>query len=265
MLKSARQSAHSAQTPVRSLLVVSDLGVPDCLLFAIEHEFDAVEVIACPDVASACRPFDHPVALLLADSAALRNAGEVVPNFTRLHPLATIAAMVDDERDAARFYAGSPVASELRGILPMNLKLDLWLSIVALMLRGGEYFPAAMLRDGERMKEEHSDIRWALSGAHVRSSALPRPRAGEGADLGILTGRELEVLRHVARGTQNKLIAVELGLSENTVKIHIHNVIRKLGTRNRTEAAAVFLHGMGVVPKNASTVAAVTSEMHGLA
>lgn len=55
-----------------------------------------------------------------------------------------------------------------------------------------------------------------------------------------LTVRELEVLAMVARGHQNKIIAADLGLSEHTVKIHIHNIIRKLGVHNRTEAAAIY-------------------------
>jgi DNA-binding NarL/FixJ family response regulator len=59
-----------------------------------------------------------------------------------------------------------------------------------------------------------------------------------------LTGRELEVLGMVARGHQNKIIAADLGLSEHTVKIHIHNIIRKLGVHNRTEAAATYLQRM---------------------
>ena len=55
-----------------------------------------------------------------------------------------------------------------------------------------------------------------------------------------LTEREREILERVARGNQNKIIAADLGLSEHTVKIHLHNIIRKLGVHNRTEAAAIY-------------------------
>ena len=55
-----------------------------------------------------------------------------------------------------------------------------------------------------------------------------------------LTEREVEILGMVAQGNQNKIIAFNLGLSEHTVKIHIHNVIQKLGVHNRTEAAAQY-------------------------
>lgn len=56
-----------------------------------------------------------------------------------------------------------------------------------------------------------------------------------------LTAREAEVLALVARGRRNKSIASEINVSEHTVKLHIHNLIRKLGVANRTEAANWFL------------------------
>jgi DNA-binding NarL/FixJ family response regulator len=55
-----------------------------------------------------------------------------------------------------------------------------------------------------------------------------------------LTARERQILGMVSHGLQNKLIAAECGLSEHTVKIHLHHIMRKLGVHNRTEAAARF-------------------------
>ena len=55
-----------------------------------------------------------------------------------------------------------------------------------------------------------------------------------------MTARELQILEMVSRGLQNKLIAAEFRLSEHTVKIHLHNIITKLGAHNRTEAAARY-------------------------
>jgi two-component system nitrate/nitrite response regulator NarL len=49
--------------------------------------------------------------------------------------------------------------------------------------------------------------------------------------------RELQVLEILQNGKSNKIIARELGLSEATIKVHIKNVLRKLGASNRTEAA----------------------------
>ncbi len=53
-----------------------------------------------------------------------------------------------------------------------------------------------------------------------------------------LTERELEVLRLLARGRQNKEIAGELTISERTVKFHVSAILAKLGVGNRTEAVS---------------------------
>jgi DNA-binding NarL/FixJ family response regulator len=52
-----------------------------------------------------------------------------------------------------------------------------------------------------------------------------------------LTGRERDVLELIARGRSNKRIALELGISEKTVKTHVGHVLAKLGVSDRTQAA----------------------------
>ena len=54
-----------------------------------------------------------------------------------------------------------------------------------------------------------------------------------------LTRRELDVLRLLARGLQNKEIAIELGITGRTTKFHVGSLLRKLGAGNRTEAVAI--------------------------
>jgi DNA-binding NarL/FixJ family response regulator len=53
-----------------------------------------------------------------------------------------------------------------------------------------------------------------------------------------LTERELEVLRLVTAGQRNREIAAQLGISENTVKFHLKNIVEKLHAQNRAELAA---------------------------
>ena len=59
-----------------------------------------------------------------------------------------------------------------------------------------------------------------------------------GADRLGLTGREFEVLRLVAAGQSNREIAATLVISPKTASVHVSNILAKLGTATRTEAAA---------------------------
>jgi two-component system, NarL family, nitrate/nitrite response regulator NarL len=65
-------------------------------------------------------------------------------------------------------------------------------------------------------------------------SVLDRESAAEQAGE-TLTPREIEIIRMVAQGLRNKVIAERLGISEGTVKVHLHNVYEKLGVDGRLE------------------------------
>ena len=81
--------------------------------------------------------------------------------------------------------------------------------------------------------------------AAARGEAPLDPRAGRAllsargssSPLDGLSEREREVLRLVARGLPNKLIARELSISEKTAKTHLTNVFRTIGVTDRTQAA----------------------------
>jgi DNA-binding NarL/FixJ family response regulator len=54
-----------------------------------------------------------------------------------------------------------------------------------------------------------------------------------------LTGREVDVLRHIAGGNRNRDIAERLFISEETVKVHVKHIMEKLGASDRTQAVAI--------------------------
>ncbi len=72
--------------------------------------------------------------------------------------------------------------------------------------------------------------------------ALMRERSNKnGANAGVLTNRELEILLEMTKGTTDREIAGKLALSATTVKSHTRSIFRKLGVRNRTHAVACML------------------------
>jgi DNA-binding NarL/FixJ family response regulator len=93
-------------------------------------------------------------------------------------------------------------------------------------------------------------IRQAVSGAFYCLGGLGVEQGGaRQEDEAGLSEREVEILRAVSRGLSNRAIARELWLSDQTVKFHLHNIYRKLGVRNRTEAAKyAFERGLVEAP-----------------
>jgi LuxR family transcriptional regulator, regulator of acetate metabolism len=65
---------------------------------------------------------------------------------------------------------------------------------------------------------------------------------------GLLTRRELDVLRLLADGSSNKAIADALVVSPGTVKFHVNSILRKLRAANRAEAVARYLRLLGIPP-----------------
>ncbi|MCC5810936.1 MAG: two-component system response regulator NarL [Ectothiorhodospiraceae bacterium] len=101
-----------------------------------------------------------------------------------------------------------------------------------------------LLKDTEP-EELVSQLRQANDGRLVVSEsltpalarALGRPSKNEKASLANLTAREREILKLIARGKSNKMIAKQLDIAEGTIKVHVRSILKKLGLRSRVEAA----------------------------
>ena len=102
-------------------------------------------------------------------------------------------------------------------ILTSQTGLQMMLSALALVAAGGTFVPKDFL---------------FFEGNSEQPATMKQPRKA-----GQLTARELEVLELVKQGKPNKLIAYQLNLSESTVKVHIRNTMRKMGSTNRTHVA----------------------------
>ena len=100
-----------------------------------------------------------------------------------------------------------------RGYIPKSSTPEIIISALQLVLSGGVYLPMAVL---DTINSSNNKI--------------------SNADGQTLTRRQLEVLKLLAEGLPNKLIARQLNLAENTVRVHISAIFRILDVNNRTEA-----------------------------
>ena len=96
----------------------------------------------------------------------------------------------------------------------------------------------AYLLKGSLRKELLETIRAVHAGQKRLSSEAAAEIAEHAAD-DALTPREIDVLRLIAGGNANKEIAAQLSLTEETVKSHVRNLLRKLGANDRTHAVAI--------------------------
>jgi len=214
----------------RTLLFVS-LNVSDSIVGALEREFSWIAVEQAPTLDEAISVTQYPVSLILVDPVFLSEVEANAAALSRRHPYAAMALMQADPASSNISLRDVMGHKAVRSVLPMNLQLDVWLSVVRLLLSGGEYLPPAMVHAYASQPRKPEPF----PGPDPFASAANRP-----GELANLTNRETQILALVSQGLQNKAIAAECQISEHTVKIHLHNIISKLGSHNRTEAAARF-------------------------
>ena len=90
----------------------------------------------------------------------------------------------------------------------------------------------------------HRELLETIRAVHAGKKRIPPEVAAELADHAAedqLSPREIEVLRLIASGNANKLIADQLSISEETVKSHVTNILSKLGANDRTHAVTIGL------------------------
>lgn len=80
-----------------------------------------------------------------------------------------------------------------------------------------------------------------LIGKLVEQVREPSREEGVPRELDTLTPREKQVVQLIAKGESNKMIARHLELSESTVKIHVQNILKKLGLGSRVQIAVYAL------------------------
>jgi two-component system, NarL family, nitrate/nitrite response regulator NarL len=178
----------------------------------------AVSGVACIEAASWTDCLDKlgnpAIAMALVDLNMPGQDG--LQGIQAVRALRPDVALVAVSGEADAHTVREALALGARGFIPKTDPPAVMRHAIALVWAGGTYIPQVALPQDIGAAREH-----------------PGAQVGE---LGMLTPRQVEVLRCLARGLPNKLIAHELDVSEGTAKIHIAAIMRVLRVRNRTEA-----------------------------
>jgi DNA-binding NarL/FixJ family response regulator len=120
--------------------------------------------------------------------------------------------------------------------------------IIALTSYDGDQEVYRALEAGARgylLKEMvHTDVLRAIRVVHSGKRLIPpevAERLSEYFPQIVLTEREVQVLSFVAKGMANKDIAFRLGTASGTIKMHVQNILSKLGAADRTHAVTIAL------------------------
>jgi len=160
---------------------------------------------------------------------------EAVESFRRLRPDVTLMDLRMPD------MSGIEAISAIRAEFP-NAR------IIVLTTYAGDAQAAAALKAGAAgyllknlVRKELIDTIRAVHAGKRRVPAEIATEIAEHVADDALTEREIEVLRGVAAGKSNKLIAAELDISEGTVKTHLKSILPKLDASDRTHAVMIAL------------------------
>ena len=146
------------------------------------------------------------------DAACLKNIADLLEVYEGM-PLMVL--LDDDEAQQIRTMPDA-LKSGARGFIStQTADIPMALAAMRFVKAGGTFAPRDLLMTR----------RAAATADHV-----------EPAPANQLTPRQTAVFSHVKEGKANKVIAHELGMSESTVKVHVRNIMRKMGATNRTQA-----------------------------
>ena len=140
-----------------------------------------------------------------------------IAEFGKIRPELPVIILSSSENPAD---VRAALANGALGYVPKSAAEHTLLSAIRFVLNGDIYVPPFVL-------------------LQRKSGHLADLKIESGPDRPILTDRQIEVLQRISAGQLNKIIAVELGLSEKTVKSHITAIFRALNVMNRSQAAAV--------------------------
>jgi DNA-binding NarL/FixJ family response regulator len=123
------------------------------------------------------------------------------------------------------------------GIVMPDASMEIAVAYIRFMVAGGAFLAPGLVGHREEYDvvaaAEDLSLQDLAPQAHARPNESPSPFRS-------LTARERDVFKCMSAGRANKRIALDLQISEGTVKVHLHSIMRKLHATNRTQAAVQF-------------------------
>jgi DNA-binding NarL/FixJ family response regulator len=175
---------------------------------------------------------DQPDMKLVAEAS---NGREAIDQFRKYHPDITLLDLQ------------MPEINGLDAILAMRSDYP-DARIIVLTTYTGDAQVLRSLKAGAQAYLLKSALRRELletiRAVHAGHRRIPPEVATQLAEHAVdeqLTSREIEVLRLIAAGNANKLVASELSITEETVKGHVKNILSKLGANDRTHAVTIAI------------------------
>jgi DNA-binding NarL/FixJ family response regulator len=187
---------------------------------------------------------DHPllregVAAVLAGQPDMALAGEAANGVEALAQYRTLRP------DVTLMDLQMPDASGIEAIQSIRSEFPS-ARIIVLTMYDGDVQATRALRAGasgyllkNTLRKELVDAIRLVHAGHRRIPPEIAVMLAEHQGDDALTSREIDVLRRVAAGRSNKIIADDLGISEGTVKTHMKSILSKLAADDRTHAVAI--------------------------
>jgi len=120
------------------------------------------------------------------------------------------------------------------GFIATTIEPRLMREALRLVRSGGIFVPPRLMDQLLGRGQPNDGARPMANGAEALEPPVP---VASGLAVDGLTPRQTHVLELLCEGLPNKLIAARLGMTESTVKVHVRQIMKRLGATNRTEAA----------------------------
>lgn len=231
----ARREQRNSPRKLFVMVAKQDL-LSECLAEVLSKQFPETDIVVCHSAAEMTREQRENARLILMYHLAEDDIDEILEDVQKETPDVSIAIVVDGGNVYDDYLKHLVATGAIDGILPLSLRLDVFLAAIDLLAKGGEHFPAALL---QRLHDDGPRISPPAHAEKLIHAAWRQATANE-RQISALTTREVQILNLICQGTQNKTIADQLHLSENTVKAHIRSIYKKMKVKNRTEAASRF-------------------------